>query len=486
MQLLPTKPKISALEAQAVGFAPVRIVEVELEQPLPHLSIINEKSGHSYQQVLCVVRLHTRPIGVVKLQLEADGANAEQYAEHIWSTLGAQINEHLLQDGLASVTRLDTAGLPCFGMPRCIYEREQFLTQAPFVSVIVPTHNRFERVRACLHSLLALHYPRFEVIIVDNAPSTTVTADYIQQTYRDMPQVRYVREDRPGPSWARNCGIQAAKGEILAFVDDDVIVDPYWLAELVRGFSLVDDVVCVTGLVLPLELETPAQVWFEEYGGFSKGFTQRIFDMREYRPKLPLYPYTVGLFGTGASMAFTSAFLHNVKGFDPTLGNSRLVPGSEDTAMFFQVVMRGHRLVYTPAAPVYHPHHRDYTSLQKQIYRYGAGLTAFLMKSVLENPPLLFDLFSKVPYGLYFILSPRSSKNKNKTTTYPKGLTMLELKGMLCGPLAYIQSRWAIRDADKTLASVAAHITLPVTTDALVSHYDTPMSEQEEYSCQSE
>src|SRR5205823_7490756 len=102
--------------------------------------------------------------------------------------------------------------------------------------------------------LMALHYPRYEVIVVDNASTTTATADFIQQAYSDETRIKYVRENRPGLSLARNCGMRVARGEILAFTDDDVIVDSYWLIELAKAFSIGDNVACVTSLGLPLEL----------------------------------------------------------------------------------------------------------------------------------------------------------------------------------------------------------------------------------------
>jgi GT2 family glycosyltransferase len=303
---------------------------------------------------------------------------------------------------------------------------------------------------------LAQHYPHYEIIVVDNAPSTTATADFIQQTYGDVPQIRYLREDHPGGSWARNCGITAAKGEILAFIDDDVVVDSYWLAELVRGFSRADDVVCVTGLILPLELETPAQFWIEQYGGFSKGFTRRVFDMSENHPKTPLYPYTAGSLGSGANMAFKAAFLHSVGGFDPALGPGSSAQGGEDLAAFFQVITQGHRLVYEPASLAYHPHHREYADLQKQIYSYGIGLAAYLMKNLLDNPRLLFDLIPRLPYGLVFTLCAGSPKNSKKSKDYPQELTIAEMKGMLHGPFAYLYSRWTMRNFRKDFAPAEA------------------------------
>jgi GT2 family glycosyltransferase len=438
---------------QAPYFEPLRVLEIEIGQPLSNMSAFDDKTGRHYRLANCLVRLHTQPLGIVELQFDENGMSAHECAQNIWCALHTQIIEHLKQDGLPLVTELDAGGLSGSVTAHCIEKRNSLFTNPPFVSIIIPTRNRPERIPSCLRSLLALNYPHFEIIVVDNAPSTSATADLIQQSYREVPQVRYVREDHPGLSWAHNCGRMAARGEILAFTDDDVVVDPYWLIELIRGFSLADNVGCVTGLVLPLELETPAQLWFEEFGGFNKGFTRRIFDMEGNHPKTPLYPYTAGRFGTGANMAFTAAFLESAGGFDLALGTGTPAQNGEDLAVFFQVVSQGYKLVYTPAALLYHLHRQDYAGLVKQIYTYGVGLSAYLMKIVLDNPRVLFDLITKVPYGLYFILSARSPKNRKKSTQYPKELTRVELKGMLYGPLAYLRSRRATRDAEKVFGT---------------------------------
>src|SRR6266487_1701908 len=456
MHLITTrKLESSTITCQVPEHVPVRILEIELGQPLPTIYAIDDQTGHCYKRAMCLVRLHSRPLGSIGLQLNKSEMSAYEYTQNTWHYLGQEINEHLQQDGLSPVTELSTAGLCSPVPPRCIKERGRFLTEVPFASVIVPTHDRPEQLERCLRSLVSLQYPHYEVIVVDNAPTTDATAVLIQQAYRDMPWVRYIREDRPGASWARNRGIAAAKGEILTFTDDDVVVDTYWLLELVRAFSVAEDVACVTGLVMPLELETPAQVWFEEYGGFSKGFTRRIFDMTDHHPKTPLHPYTAGQFGSGVSAAFTAAFLRGVGGFDPALGPGDRTQAGEDLALFFQAVIGGHKLVYTPDALLYHLHRRDEASLHRQMYNYGVGLTAYLTKSLLDNPRLLLNLITKVPYGLYFTLSARSPKNRKKSMHYPKELTRLELKGMVYGPFAYIRSRWATRNARKALRKSA-------------------------------
>jgi len=438
-----------------------RILEIELGQPLPLVSAVDEKTGHCYGRALCLVRLHSQSLGILELHLDKREISPCEYAQHIWCSFGEKINEHLQHDGLPSVRELDALGLySSSGVPRCDEKRNKFFTRAPFASIIVPTHNRTEQLEHCLRSLVSLQYPHYEVIVVDNAPTTDATANFLQKTYHDVPWVHYIREDRPGASLARNRGIMAAKGEILAFTDDDVVVDRYWLLELVRAFTIAGDVACVTGLTLPLELETPAQVWFEEYGGFGKGFTRRIFDMAEHHPKTPLHPYTAGQFGSGVSVAFSAKFLHSVGGFDPALGPGVHAQAGEDLALFFQTIIRGHNLVYAPDALLYHLHRRDYASLRQQMYNYGVGLMAYLTKSLLDNPLLLFDLIAKAPYGLYFTLSAGSPKNKKKSMHYPKELTRLELKGMLYGPFAYIQSRWATRNVRRALRSRGLHVSI--------------------------
>src|SRR5207247_10507280 len=112
-------------------------------------------------------------------------------------------------------------------------------------------------LRLCLRSRMASRYPQYHIIGVDSDPSTSATVDFIQQVYGDVPQVRYVREAHVGASWARNCGMMAARGEIIAFTDDDIVVDDYWLVELVEDFSLADNVACVAGLLFPFVTGPP-------------------------------------------------------------------------------------------------------------------------------------------------------------------------------------------------------------------------------------
>src|SRR5215467_3922257 len=117
---LPDETKISAGGAQVSDCAPASIMEIELGQPLPTISAFVVSKGKCFQRVLCLVRLHTQPLGVVEFTFDQDEISAKACAEHIWSILQRQINEHLQRDGLPTVDMLDTGGVPISGIPLCI------------------------------------------------------------------------------------------------------------------------------------------------------------------------------------------------------------------------------------------------------------------------------------------------------------------------------------------------------------------------------
>ncbi len=430
------------------SFQPIRLLEVELSQPLPTLTSFDAKTGQHYRQARMLVRLHATPLGLVDLELTEELA-PQDYVGAVWHSLHEAINRHLRSDGLTELASLGIEGVSHQEAPACVRTQARSLADAPFTSVVVCTRERADQLRNCLKSLSALIYPNYEIIVVDNAPRTSTTADVVQREFAHLPNLRYVREDKQGLSWARNCGLACARGDYIAFTDDDVLSDLHWLAALIVGFSAAERVACVTGLTLPAELETRAQLWFEQFGGFSRGFKRRIFDLettpQEDRLGGPLYPYSTGRFGSGNSMAFKTAFLREVGGFDPALGAGTPSQGGEDLAAFFQVVARGWSLVYEPNAINFHVHRRSQGELRKQMYGYGTGLSAYLTSLLIGAPGRLFELIAKTPTGLIYMLSANSPKNRQKSGGYPIGLVILELWGVLHGPFTYFLSLYRQR-----------------------------------------
>jgi hypothetical protein len=141
-----------------------------------------------------------------------------------------------------------------------------------------------------------------------------------------------------------------------------------------------------TGLVLPFELRTDAQVRFEERGGFRRGTEKLRHPAMGPHLAPSLYPYGAGLFGAGCNMAFRRSVLLELEGFDEALDTGRTLPGGGDIDMFFRVVMSGRPMRYEPAAVVRHKHRADHAGLRKQYRSWGTGLMAFLMKCAEERP----------------------------------------------------------------------------------------------------
>src|SRR6266550_6185835 len=132
---------------------------------------------------------------------------------------------------------------------------------APFVSIVVPTRNRARLLRDCIVSLMQQDLPgdRFEIIVVDDG-STDETPDVVREIRRrtNRPDIRYVRPEGRGLNVARNAGIQAAIGDPIAFVDDDVAVPSSWLKAVADGSLRHTDAGCFGGPVrLRLEGKPP-------------------------------------------------------------------------------------------------------------------------------------------------------------------------------------------------------------------------------------
>jgi glycosyltransferase involved in cell wall biosynthesis len=415
-------------------FAPIVVIDVELTGALPAIPRTDASGGH-YGRARVLVRLHTKPLGAVDIEMADDGVSASACANAIWQAFGAKINEHLRSDGLAETRGLGASGLPVVTAPSCLRARESLMRNAPLASVIVCTRNRPQVLARTLRSLEQLEYPDFEVLVIDSS-SSSLTADLIRATFADA-HYRHVGDF--AKSAALNLGIEIASGEVVAFTDDDVIVDRHWLIELVGALESDRRVACATGLAFPLELATQAQVWFEESGGFTEGFDRRILDPEAPPERGSLLPYATGKIGAGVNMAWRRDVIRSLGGFDLALD-----PG-EELAAFFDALISGFKIVYEPAAIVYHEHRRTYEELRRQLYWHGLGLGAYLTRCLVTQPARTPDFVRRIPRGLSYGFSSRSSRNRQKSRGFPPGLTRAEQIGVIVGPFAYLKALFKAR-----------------------------------------
>jgi GT2 family glycosyltransferase len=396
-------------------FEPLRLLEIDLSEPELQCTVLSAYPPARYRRARVLVRHSGRPLGAVDVDLDPGGTVPPALPERLRDMFGPAIER--------------------MRAPRTGPER------AVPVSVVIASRERAASLATTLDTVFALDYPAFEVIVVDNAPATDATRALVEERMRDKPNLRYVVEPVPGLAVAHNRGLEVVEGEIAAFTDDDVHVDRRWLRELVTAFEFADDVGCVTGLILPAELETPAQVWLEDRIGINKGYEPRLFDLGRHRPDDPLFPYTAGSFGSGANMAFRTATLRALGGFDPATGTGTRARGGDDLAAFHAVVAAGHTLVYQPAAMVRHAYRRDAESLQRLMFDYGAGLGAFLTKVVIDRPGLLVDVVRRVPQGVVHLRRRSGHAAPVNGHAPAPALGARERLGMLAGPGGYLIER---------------------------------------------
>jgi glycosyltransferase involved in cell wall biosynthesis len=386
------------------------IIDIELARPLSDITLSAQDAG-----VAILVRRKDVPIGFWLEETNGVGRiSAEELARKIATQTAQKIVAETIREELA---------LPCSPV-------------LPSLTIAICTKDRPDGVERLLNSLReqtpALPFGNAcEILIVDNAPSDERTRELAAK----HSVVRYVRELCPGLNFARNRALREARGEVLAFLDDDVVVDKYWSTGLAEAWTENPDAVAFTGQVLPMELETEAQIAFEIRGGFRRGF-----DRIRYGPVLPgnpLYPGGAGILGAGANMAFRTDALRELGGFDEALDTGPAVPGGGDLDIFYRVIRAGLPLVYEPRFLVFHQHRREMSALRVQYRRsWGLGMMCFICKCLKTDPERRVNLLRLINWWFIYDLMSLLRHTKKKLfgqTHLPPLLFLGELWGGVIG-----------------------------------------------------
>ena len=261
------------------------------------------------------------------------------------------------------------------------------------ISIVVCTYNgslKLENTLASFSRLSASEVP-WELVVVDNC-STDNTAHVIGRFAATSPiSVRYVFEPEQGKSFALNTGVRAARGDLLAFTDDDVMVDQHWLTSLERIFAQFD-CIGVAGRVVP--------VWWEPKPEWLELEDQQAVVHFEYGEE----PRTLDLPPNGANMAFRRIAFEKYGLFRVDVGKTKDACGIEDREFGVRLLTAGQNIVYAPEAVIYHSVDparlrknyflRSAYSVGRQLMRSGLrpqdevryfGLPGYLFTSLLSN-----------------------------------------------------------------------------------------------------
>lgn len=297
------------------------------------------------------------------------------------------------------------------------------------VSVVICTRNRSESLRRCLEKINEQTCMPIEIIVVDNAPSDNSTMDVV----KDFNNVDYYREERPGLSIARNLGAQLAKSSIVAYTDDDVEVDKFWTYRVWESFMTMD-IVAITGLVIASSLETESQQIFEKHWGFNKGYQDIYFDLNYFQKKKNVP--RIWEIGAGANMAFRKNIIIEANYFDERLG-AGASGCSEDSELWFRILIKGYKIHYNPRVVVFHEHRKDMNQLKKQLFSYMCGHVSSLLIQDKENKQIGYKNYvSHLPKYYFLLLRMGFPNYKFRYRTL-----WSEIKGIVMGVKFYFNNK---------------------------------------------
>ncbi|MEP9410712.1 MAG: glycosyltransferase [Candidatus Brocadia sp.] len=408
---------------------PIKVIDIELSRPLEDV-----KGMDGYGSLQALIRLHGTPMGYIKIPIIDGRCTVESISRTIQKKHGHAIVRHLLCDGLMTLPRPDRLRIDnLHDIQHPVYNGP-----LPLVTVAVCTRNRIADLARCLDSLCRLDYPKLDILVVDNAPDSNATEQLVHTMY---PKARYVCEPRPGLDWARNRAVIESSGEIIAYTDDDVVVDSGWIKAIAAVFAENAEVMAVTGLVVPYELETEAQILFERCGGFGRGFERKWcrVDIESGERAAALHGST-GKYGTGANMAYRRGLFYQIGYFDTALDVGTVTGGGGDLEMFFRVLKAGYALVYEPGAIVRHCHRRNYAQLRAQLATWGTAFYAYIACGILAYPDERVAFFR---VGLRHLLRQIRSLliSLMYPSHFPHDILLARLKGSFRGLYSYRRAR---------------------------------------------
>ena len=349
---------------------PQKILHVELSSDVPNLEL-----DPDYPAFYVVFWWHSIPLGHVEIMCGQLPISANQLKQMAARTIAPVITSHLQEVGLSSpevedrIAQHDFAAddvLRKWEEPFAQWRKQRSVPINTSLSVVICTRDRPEYLERCLESLQTLSHPPDEIVVVDNAPSSLATQELVKQ----FPHIKYILEPKPGLDVARNTGVIHSTGNILAYIDDDVIVHPDWSLHLPQAFQ-DPQVMAVTGLVIAGALDTEAQRIFEKYWSFNRGYRTFLYDS-QYFDRYRCLGVPAWRIGAGANMAFRRQVFDLVGYFDERL-DVGAAGCSGDSEFWYRILAEKWTCRYEPTVVAFHWHRQEMSGFQKQIFNYMRG-----------------------------------------------------------------------------------------------------------------
>ena len=297
-------------------------------------------------------------------------------------------------------------------------------------SIIICTHNRAGDLKVNLPFIDLLTYPRdaYEVLVIDNG-SDDDTAEVVSAFVESNKSLSYLQEDILGLSHARNCGIAAAKGDYIVFLDDDARPERDWLLQLDKGFQ-TPSVACVGGRVLPFF--TTQKGWPAWLPGRLQGFFTVVNYPFQCELHYPGYP-------AGTNLALRKTALAEVGPFSISLGrNGESLLSMEEVELCLRIERAGYRILYLPDAIVHHTVNEGRLTRDWVMERcHWQGISAAVLEK--EQFPRRKVLIKSLVY-LLFILAALPAQKLCAWTGSERTAFFCQCQAILCK--SYLKKAW--------------------------------------------
>lgn len=278
-------------------------------------------------------------------------------------------------------------------------------------SVIICTYNRLNLLKLCIESISGLKTPagQFEILIIDNN-SIDDTEEFCNSLNTLYPNHnwRYIKEPNQGIAFARTRGAKEAVGDIAAYIDDDCLVEPNWLDEIISFYDNNPEAMSTGGRIIPKYL-VPVADWFGKYfwglvGNYDLG--KSVYQMKGVR-----YP-------SGANMHFRKTAFEKYGYFDGNLGRSgKSLMAGEEKAMYLKLIHANEKVFFLPHVIVLH--HVEGNKFDKEyVKRHSMGIggserlmnKGSILKLILKFLEYLAKLGYAIAYGFIYLLQGKPAK----------------------------------------------------------------------------
>ncbi len=358
-------------------FKSTKTISVELTQPIQISSDLS-----AYQRLKCLIKWRGIPLGYISLPIIRGSCSTESIIQEAIASQCHKIFKELIRQGLATKSTNSWNIHSLLGKPDSADFPVFTVDILPSLSIIIcPCSQGEVHLAACLNSIKLATTKPLEIVI------PTSSNDSFQSIRADYPQINWLLVSSENRSVQRNLAMQAAKGEIVAFLDEDCQIEPNWVQAMSLAFANDSDVTAIIGSVMSPDLQTQMEAWCEQKYSLDHG-TERLWHSLDLIKPVRWTTLATMWIASGVNMAFRRSSLKSLGGFDEALDQTSYARDGANLEIFSRVLLSGNTLLYEPSALVKYSPFANKSDFQTQVKHDIGGLYAYIAAGWQKYPNL--------------------------------------------------------------------------------------------------